>query len=882
MVNQPIIQMKRRIEELLSQFKSINIELDDLQLENQIGAGGFGTVFKATRLSTSEIVAVKELRSNRLTMSSWASLYAEVETMASVRHPFVLELVGAHIKDPYRIITRFCPGKSLFDRLHRPNEEFPTLTPTKLTCIAYQVSVGMAHLHSMSIVHRDLKTLNILLDDEDDGCVADFGLSGMMKDNQELCGGVGTPHYTAPEVLSHSRYGPKVDIFSYAIVLWEMLTRQVPYREMSHMEIYEHVVTKGWRLPIPHETPEGIKKLITRCWSKNPNDRPQFSEIVSLFEMGEVFFPGSESINFHAVKSVSRCPPLNLDYLISKIKEPNDEHFSSLIYYICQRGDEKLRKYLRSEKILEIIMKSKNNIDAILAFASFILDNSEFEDFLQNGGLDMFKVCIETNNSQYLSAALRFALKIPKTELVQLKPFIPYIMQILQGNTAAIPHILQFITRFDVNELVDFKPQILKAIMEVISNVDDQPTFDAIVSLLPIIKDSLTNNQIRMFYRLLTCDLVVTPSFVSILIQNPDSWSHASLILSMLKATAKSDITDVLLQFLQKVSQTEKDVFHQLYKMQDFFNTIQELLDSGIARAPLFLLYCVSPILEAALKLAKHPTMQSLISMKGFQVQRLQIFTALCMHEKFCTETQYIDGIIHILVSSIRVRSLIDPSVRLIGAFSSHPGGCKLLSENRVLELFTQLFLTSWCGEPEISHTILRNIAVNHSAESSIPQGALIVSCLMQDLVYAANKTCEILNTIIALVETIPGCVQEHDLQKIVMPQLLQNQPLLVRLGLKLFTVVEPSAIRNIYPLLLSQIYKILSNPNNMYPEIIEECLKVIIMIQENFDISEYIEKTQITRFLNDVIKLLPNEDPHISEFANFIKDIERQLVIHV
>ena len=271
----PIVLMKRRIQELLGQFKSINIEIEDLSLEGQIGAGGFGTVYKATRLSTAEIVAVKELRSNRLTMSSWASLYAEVETMCGVRHPFVLELVGAHITDPYRIITRYCPHKSLFERLHRPPPNFPLLTSTRLTIIAYQVSIGMAHLHSLSIVHRDLKTLNILLDEEDDGCVADFGLSGMMKDNQELCGGVGTPHYTAPEVLAHSRYGPKVDIFSFAVVLWEMLMKTVPYGEMSHMEIYEHVVTRGWRLPIPHDTPEGLKKLITRCWSKSPNDRPE-------------------------------------------------------------------------------------------------------------------------------------------------------------------------------------------------------------------------------------------------------------------------------------------------------------------------------------------------------------------------------------------------------------------------------------------------------------------------------------------------------------------------------------------------------------------------------------------------------------------------------
>jgi serine/threonine protein kinase len=130
-----------------------------------------------------------------------------------VRHQFVLELVGAHITEPYRIITRFCQGKSLFDHLHRSNKAVYSLSPTRLTIIAYEVAVGIEYLPSLGIVHRDLETLNILLDEEDDGCVADFGFSGMMKDIQELAGGVGTPHYTAPEVLSHTRYVPKVDAF---------------------------------------------------------------------------------------------------------------------------------------------------------------------------------------------------------------------------------------------------------------------------------------------------------------------------------------------------------------------------------------------------------------------------------------------------------------------------------------------------------------------------------------------------------------------------------------------------------------------------------------------------------------------------------------------
>ena len=885
--NHPIVLMKRRIQELLGQFKSINIEINDLSLEGQIGAGGFGTVYKATRLSTAEIVAVKELRSNRLTMSSWASLYAEVETMCAVRHPFVLELVGAHITDPYRIITRYCPHKSLFERLHRPPPSFPFLTPTRLTIIAYQVSVGMAHLHSMSIVHRDLKTLNILLDQADDGCVADFGLSGMMKDNQELCGGVGTPHYTAPEVLAHSRYGPKVDIFSYAVVLWEMLMKTVPYGEMSHMEIYEHVVTRGWRLPIPHDTPEGLKKLITRCWSKSPNDRPEFSEIVSLFEKGEVYFPKSESIDFISIKKVKRCPLLNFEYLTSILKNTTDCHFSSIVYYITSKGDEELRNKLRKENILELMLFKSSlseNIDAILVYASYILNDNEFSDFLRGGGLNMFKLCVNMSNVQSMSAAIRLGLKLPRSELNQLKIFLSKIVQFLQGNTVVSPHILQFLTRFDFSELSEFKRQISLSIMDVVTKVEDQQTFDAIATLLPLVKSSLTMNQMRLFYSLLTCDLVIPSSFVSILIDSPDNWSHAPLILSILKAMSKSDVDEVFLEFLQKCAKNEKEVFQQLYQMKDFFETIQGLLDSSDPpRSPLFLLYCIAPIEDAALKLANHPMLSSLINMKGYQIQRLQIFTSLCYHESFCTRTQYIDGIIHTLVKSISVKSLTKYAVHLICAFSSHPEGCRLLNENGVLELFTQFFLSTTNEVAEASHVILRNFARNNRKKSTIPQGAMIVSCLMQDMIYDVDKRVEILETIVTLVKTMPGCVQEHDLLKIILPLISQQgNPLLMKLALKLFAIVEPVSLRNIYPQLLAQIYKILNNPELMFPEIIEECLKVVISVEENFDIILFLQKTQLSRFIQDVIKLLPSEDPHLATFDNCLKKLNQISSVNV
>ena len=908
----PLFMLRGKVEQLLGQFKSINIDVDDLTIHEKIGSGGFGAVYRATRLSTSEIVAVKELRTDRLTMSSWASLYAEVETMAAVCHPFVLDLVGAHIKEPYRIITRFCQGKSLFERIHsgdpsitgfrnQQNEpvsisnSYPELTPTQLTKIAYQVAVGMEHLHSLNIVHRDLKTMNILLDEFDDSCVADFGLCGIMKDNQELFGGVGTPHYTAPEVLSHSLYGPKVDLFSYAVVLWEMLVKKVPYSDMTRMAIYEHVVTRGWRLPIPHDAPDGLKKLITRCWSKNPNDRPDFSQIVDSFEHDEIYFPGSEKLDFLKIKETKHFPPLDFEFAISCLKDPTSPHFSSICYYvcnICSKGNDYLREKLRKEikkfpyfnflrdanvkydVSIPNISTYEENIDAILILSSVLLKQTEISEFLKNDGLDFFKLCIESRHLQQVTAALRFGLKVPKNDLDKLSPFLPEIIDQLEDASALmISHTLKFITRFPIEDLAQFKEQISQALYAVANEVDDQQTFDSIVLLLSICKDEVLSN-IQAFYPMLDGDFIVPASFVEILIETSSKPSHKLLIFSILKATAKSDIDNIFIPFLKQCEKEEKDVFMYLFNINDFFDTIQHLLENGSIKSPLFVLFLVASYEDACIKLANSPVLNFLLTMKGFHEQRLQILTLLCKQEKFCTQTKSIDRIIGLLVASLSTKSLTLSALRLICAFSKHYAGCKILQENGILELFSHIFLTSSNNNSYniLFYSILHNFAIYNC---EIPQISLIISCLMQDMIYNSEYRCEILDTLIYLIREMPNGIQEHDIQRIIIPQInLTDKPLLVHLSLQLLTECDILSLRNLFPQLLSSIYHLFETPNLLYQEILEPCFKLLSMISSQADISDYLKKTDMLRFTDDVISLLKESEQDFSTILEYKNEL--------
>ena len=200
-----------------------------------------------------------------------------------------------------------------------------------------------------------------------------------------------------------------------------------------------------------------------------------------------------------------------------------------------------------------------------------------------------------------------------------------------------------------------------------------------------------------------------------------------------------------------------------------------------------------------------------------------------------------------------------------------HPEGCQILSDNGVLELFTQLFLSS-AGSSTIAYAILRNVARN---VCEVPQCSLIVSCLMQDMIHDRQRRCEILDTLIALIETNTGCVQEHDLQGIVLGQLAQENPLLVFLALKLFATCDTHLLRNIYPEILCHIHRILNNPKLLYPEIVESCLSTISVIACQFDIADFIEKIELERFVDEFIALLPKSDEHRSNIAYMVKTVK-------
>ncbi|OHT13599.1 TKL family protein kinase [Tritrichomonas foetus] len=268
------------------------IERTDFVMESQEGSGGVANVFYGHFLPTGQEVAIKKLKYGKLTGTRLNIFQREVVILATAKHPAVLEFVGATDAPPYCILTEWMAGGSLYQELNQKHR----LDQTMLTKVAYDIARGMAFLHKMKIIHRDLKSLNVLLDSKGNAKICDFGFSRFKNsDDDAMTQNIGTPHWMAPELLGGStNYNEKIDVYAYGIVLWEILMKQLPYQNMEQNDVIGQVLVKDIRPPIPDDTPEELKNLIQKCWNRDASKRPSFTDILTIWRTGKVLYPGAD------------------------------------------------------------------------------------------------------------------------------------------------------------------------------------------------------------------------------------------------------------------------------------------------------------------------------------------------------------------------------------------------------------------------------------------------------------------------------------------------------------------------------------------------------------------------------------------------------------
>ncbi|GKY98514.1 hypothetical protein MPSEU_000808500 [Mayamaea pseudoterrestris] len=304
------------------------IDFKELKLVDVIGGGGFGQVWRAIWNGTP--VAVKILtgsaQSKNIPKPVLQEFVAEINLLKGMRHPNICLYMGACLDHPNRaIITELAANGSLWDALRLPlcppyiacdgqtrqawpmrlylpdarhgappgpSSRLPPPIPPRDTWpwelvkrVACGAARGMAYLHSGKppVLHRDLKSANILLDESYTAKVCDFGLS-RLKANDSMTGSCGTVQWMAPEVLSNMSYDEKADIYSYGIILWELLSRLCPYDGMTPIQCALAVLNRDQRPEIPKWCPPSLQTVIRSCIKRVPEERPTFSEIIAAFD----------------------------------------------------------------------------------------------------------------------------------------------------------------------------------------------------------------------------------------------------------------------------------------------------------------------------------------------------------------------------------------------------------------------------------------------------------------------------------------------------------------------------------------------------------------------------------------------------------------------
>ncbi|KAK7269254.1 hypothetical protein RIF29_21974 [Crotalaria pallida] len=270
------------------------IPWEDLVIGERIGLGSYGEVYRADWNGTE--VAVKKFLDQDFSGAALSEFKSEVRIMRRLRHPNVVLFMGAVTRPPnLSIISEFIPRGSLNRLLHRPNCQIDEKRRIKM---ALDVARGMNCLHTSTptIVHRDLKSPNLLVDKNWNVKVCDFGLS-RLKHNTFLSSKstAGTPEWMAPEVLRNEPSNEKCDVYSFGVILWELATLRLPWTGMNPMQVVGAVGFQNRRLDIPKEVDPLVARIIWECWQQDPNLRPSFAQLtVALKPLQRLVIPSHQ------------------------------------------------------------------------------------------------------------------------------------------------------------------------------------------------------------------------------------------------------------------------------------------------------------------------------------------------------------------------------------------------------------------------------------------------------------------------------------------------------------------------------------------------------------------------------------------------------------
>nr|CAQ43116.1 S-protein KIAA1549:BRAF 15_9 [Homo sapiens] len=282
---------RNRMKTLGRRDSSDDWEIPDGQITvgQRIGSGSFGTVYKGKWHGD---VAVKMLNVTAPTPQQLQAFKNEVGVLRKTRHVNILLFMGYSTKPQLAIVTQWCEGSSLYHHLHIIETKFEMI---KLIDIARQTAQGMDYLHAKSIIHRDLKSNNIFLHEDLTVKIGDFGLATVKSrwsgshQFEQLSGSI---LWMAPEVIrmqDKNPYSFQSDVYAFGIVLYELMTGQLPYSNINNRDQIIFMVGRGYLSPdlskVRSNCPKAMKRLMAECLKKKRDERPLFPQILASIEL---------------------------------------------------------------------------------------------------------------------------------------------------------------------------------------------------------------------------------------------------------------------------------------------------------------------------------------------------------------------------------------------------------------------------------------------------------------------------------------------------------------------------------------------------------------------------------------------------------------------
>jgi serine/threonine protein kinase len=283
-----------------AQHRRILVSVEQFRLTAVLARGEVTALHRATRTEPDGAmteVAIREVLVHDGRAHACAQDYAQmVQLMHEHRHkPFTLRILGCTAKRPLWVVQPYCPEGAL--SAYTRADSARRLCASAKTAVAMGVAYGMERLHRDRVIHRNLKASNVVLERREQGLVpliADFALARALPARaNRLTRACGTVQWMAPEQMQSHAYGPKVDVYAYGMLLYEMLCNRMPFQGMSP-ELCVTEVAQGRRPDLPAGVEHAICKLIRRCWQGDPSKRPTFKKIWKAMANKRCWWEGTE------------------------------------------------------------------------------------------------------------------------------------------------------------------------------------------------------------------------------------------------------------------------------------------------------------------------------------------------------------------------------------------------------------------------------------------------------------------------------------------------------------------------------------------------------------------------------------------------------------